>query len=594
MWTLLTVSSTLIISVIFISINSIVNTTEEESSFSETVTLIARLYEENCKGNLTNGAMQSISSSVEDKKECSFYIFGSDGAVFQISEINARLISFDSTIVDELTPYAEKVFSGNAFKGYDIKINGESVIIAGEPVILDGEIQYAVVGIRPTSESRKQQTALNAVFTATIILVVPVGIVIIIIATGRLIMPLTEVAEVAIDMSHGNLNARVKDENQKGEVGLIARSFNQLSASLSKNFTQLEQERLRLIQIVNSSTHGIAVTDADGELIQYNPALLELFSDMRYESKRTISDNQRLMVIPDEDVWGHFDNVTRTGESERVVYPLDKERVLWITISPVMSTEGEKVGAVGYFQDMTELERLERTRREYVANVSHELRRPLTAVQGLLEPIRDGLVTDEADKQRYYDIMLHEIQRLSRLISDMMQLSRLQSESINMNIEPMDVSDIVIDVAEGYRSDVEGRGTCLSVDAPEGMFALVDGDKVEQVLIILLDNAMRFTPNDGKISISIRRSDKYIVLKVSDTGCGISTADLPHIFERFYKADKSHGSEGTGLGLSIAQHIMYRLDGKISCESVLGKGSTMIVCFKACDENDVGSLGGYR
>lgn len=195
--------------------------------------------------------------------------------------------------------------------------------------------------------------------------------------------------------------------------------------------------------------------------------------------------------------------------------------------------------------------------------------------------MRDGLVTDDADKQRYYDIMLHEIERLSRLISDMMQLSRLQSDEVKLMIEPLDVSDIVLDMAESYRGDIEGKGASLAVELGQELIALADADRVEQVLVILIDNAIKFSDDHGSISLrTYRNGEGMICIEVSDTGSGISEEDLPHIFDRFYKADRSHAYEGTGLGLSIALNIIEKMDGSIHCSSKLGVGTTMTVELK--------------
>lgn len=567
-----------IVIVMIVTINSIYSSNEAEylSSSADQVTHIRKLLAE---GGITEEGASRMLAGMCDSSGFSSYIFlnGENG----VSIIDRAVLQSDTSPTDEeLIELGEKLFNNGSLSQRRVTLNNSLFVIAGKTIDIDGSPAQAVVCLRSILELQQKQRLLLIYVLVAITLTLIVGFLVIAKHVGSYITPFTEITRAAIDMSYGNLNTRVKHENVRGEIGLLSRSFNRLSASLSQNFIQLEQERSRLVQIVNSSAHGIAVIDAEGELIQYNPALMDLFAQMRHNSKYDISEDRRLMVIPDKSVWSKFDSVNQSGESQKLVYPIDQEHVLWINISPVISAEGEQVGAVGNFQDMTELERLERTRREYVANVSHELRRPLTALQGLLEPIKDGLVTDEENKQRYYDIMLNEIQRLNRLISDMMQLSRLQSDKINLNMEPLDISEIVADVAESYRSDIESRGTTFKVDAPEGMVAQIDVDRIAQIIIILLDNAIKFTPDDGTISISTYKKDGRVCLEVRDTGCGISEEDLPHVFERFYKADRSHGSEGTGLGLSIADSIVKKMQGSITCESKIGEGTSMKVCFE--------------
>ena len=301
-----------------------------------------------------------------------------------------------------------------------------------------------------------------------------------------------------------------------------------------------------------------------------------------------VSVSKREELIPDEKVWKVFDEVFNSGKPQTITYPMAGDKVLWITISPVVTSSRERTGVVGLFKDMTEMERVEKLRRDYVANVSHELRTPLTAVRGLLEPLADGMVKDEADRQRYYRIMLHEVLRLSRLITDMMTLSRLQSGTEYMEITRVDVNELVQDIASAYSSTLADKGVNLVLDCPRPVpDAMTDPDRIEQVLVILLDNASRYTPKGGTITISARNAKEKIQLSVTDTGCGIPESDLPHIFERFYKVDKSHSEGGTGLGLSIAQFIMEKLGETISVESEVGKGTRFTLTLQRYVRNAI-------
>jgi len=283
----------------------------------------------------------------------------------------------------------------------------------------------------------------------------------------------------------------------------------------------------------------------------------------------------RFDLVPDESIWRCFDTVLEKGEPQTMHYPLPGDRMLWITISPVVTEEGERVGVVGMFKDMTEMERLERTRRDYVANVSHELRSPLTAVRGLLEPLVDGMVQKEEDRQRYYKIMLREVLRLSRLITDTMELSRLQSGSDYMEFTQVDIRDILEDIYQSYEREAREHGITLRLDVPELPNVLTDPDRVEQVLVILIDNAMRYTPQGGTITLRAENGPRVNIM-VEDTGRGIPLEDQEHVFERFYKVDKSRKEGGTGLGLSIAKFIMDKLGEGIMVESVPGEGA----CFR--------------
>jgi len=279
-------------------------------------------------------------------------------------------------------------------------------------------------------------------------------------------------------------------------------------------------------------------------------------------------------LIPLKQVWEDFLEAIRTKESRTRDIPVH-DRLIRATVSPMQDENGDCVGAVGLFTDITEQERLERTRRDYVANVSHELRSPLTSMRALLEPMREGMVRDEATRQRYYDILLRETMRLSRLISDLMQLSRLQSGTLVLEKAPLVLEEMINDLAERYRLTAadQGKQFELKFDPSDCPVVYTNEDRVEQLLVILLDNAMKYTPEGGAISLDAEWDAEKVTIHVADTGVGIAPEDQPYVFERFYKVDKSHGSTGSGLGLSIASEMLKAMGETITLQSEMGKGS---------------------
>ena len=325
----------------------------------------------------------------------------------------------------------------------------------------------------------------------------------------------------------------------------------------------------------------MAALDSIGCLTHYNPALMKMFG--------AVDVNTPMDLVPDETVWEVFREVFETRTPQTLHYQLPGDRALWISVVPILSeNEDTCTGVVGLFKDVTELERLEQTRRDYVANVSHELRTPLTAVRGLLEPLADGMVKDEETQQRYYRIMLREVIRLSHLITDMLELSRLQSGSEHMEISPVNIQELLLDTHQNYLHEAEQHKIHLALDMDDIPYAMTDSDRVEQLLVILIDNAMHYTPAGGTITIRARMFDaNTILVSVEDTGCGIAAGDLPHLFERFYKTDKSRREGGTGLGLSIAKQITEKLGEEIYVESEQGKGSRFYFTLKRYVSNAI-------
>ena len=474
------------------------------------------------------------------------------------------------------------VLSGEKVSTDSVCLPGKrpNALVVGTPIFMpDGSLAGGIFVIKSAQEIIGATAKLSTSLFWIAAIVLPVTLLITSWRIRRITEPLHTMSEAAIAMSKGNFDIRV-NEDEIGEVGVLARALNGLCAALSQTIYQLKTEKSQLDQILQSLTDGVAATDEVGMLTHYNAALMRMFGAVNVEKREEL--------VPDPKIWKAFDEVFETGEPQSITYPMAGDKTLWITIAPVVTDGGQRVGVAGLFKDMTEMERLEAMRREYVANVSHELRTPLTAVRGLLEPLADGMVKDEEDRQRYYRIMLHEVLRLSRLITDMMTLSRLQSGTEYMEVVRVDMNTLIRDIASGYSGPARQKGIELVVDSPKPVpDAMTDPDRIEQVLIILIDNAMRYTPEGGTITIGMCNAKDSIILTVTDTGCGISKDDLPHIFERFYKVDKSRGEGGTGLGLSIAQFIMEKLGESITVESEPGKGTRFILTVKRYVRNAI-------
>lgn len=229
----------------------------------------------------------------------------------------------------------------------------------------------------------------------------------------------------------------------------------------------------------------------------------------------------------------------------------------------------------------TESERLEKMRRDFVANVSHELRTPLTAIRGFMEPLMDGTVTDKTDIERYHRIIYDETLRMQRLINDLLDLSRLQSGKMAINIHPVVLSEIVKNVIMKMKPQADSKGIQLIDNCPKNIpMVMADEDKIQQVLIIFIDNAIKYTGANGTVVVTAEEGKDFVTVKVSDTGSGIPPEDLEYIWDRFYKADKARGKDGAGLGLAIAKEIIQLHGGTVGAKSQVGRGSTFQFTIK--------------
>lgn len=449
-----------------------------------------------------------------------------------------------------------------------------NVVMVGTPVYSSsGEFIAAVILMVPMMEILTSLNGMNSALLISAGIVLPIVAILTYIIADRFSKPLRQMNQVALSMASGSFAERA-DTNQGGEIGELARSLNFLARELSGTISDLTLERNRLRDVIDGLSEGIVAVNRQGEVTHSNTALARLFSGSRALPDGT-QTSARLGLVPYSEVWEDIDAVLQSGSiAERTLEVQDI--VLSVRITPLLDEYGSVVGAVGRFSDITSMELLEKTRREFVANVSHELRTPLTAMRGLVEPMRDGLVKTEEARQRYLDIILRETMRLSRLINDLMELSRLQSGSLSMECSPVRMSIMFSDLQEKYRSTAEDHDLSFSLtfDPEKSPMVWSNADRVEEVLVILLDNAIKYTPEGGSVTLSSCQQGGRLWIAVSDTGIGILPEDQKHVFDRFYKVDKAHTSKGSGLGLSIAKEMLQKLGSDLTLESEPGKGST--------------------
>lgn len=455
-----------------------------------------------------------------------------------------------------------------------LKMVQANVVMVGTPVYsASGSFIAAVVLMVPMVEIIASISSMNGALMFSMSIVLPIIAVVSYILARRISKPLRQMNKVAISMASGSFSERA-DSNQGGEIGELARSLNFLARELSGTISDLTLERNRLRDMIDGLSEGIIAVDRSGEVTHTNRALAELFSGSRALGDGTLN-SRRLGLIPFQEFWDDVDSVLSGQDVADRTLDMN-ERVLKVRVTPLRDAYGTVAGAVGLIIDITSMELLEKTRREFVANVSHELRTPLTAMRGLVEPMRDGLVKTEEARQRYLDIILRETMRLSRLINDLMELSRLQSGTLSMECSPVHMSVMFADLQEKYRSTAEDHGLSFSLtfDPEKSPVVWSNADRVEEVLVILLDNAIKYTPEGGSVILDSALRGDRLFISVSDTGVGISAEDQKHVFDRFFKVDKAHTTKGSGLGLSIAKEMLQRLGSDLTLRSEEGKGST--------------------
>lgn len=495
------------------------------------------------------------------------YVFNAKGELFAYPARKEAAANAEALLA-YLTPVlgGERLYSPNTE-------NNMGVII-GEPVLSHaGCVIGAVFLIKPLGEVRAALSSLLVALIVSMVAVTGIMIAPAYIGSRSIVQPIRQMQSIANAMAGGDFTVRAPNSGSE-EIASLGKSLNYLSAALSATIGDLTFEKNRLTATLNGLGEGILSFGPNAEVMQFNPAALRLLGTKQGQG---ILDSPILKSLSAD-----IQNVLVGGET--ALREVERgEAILRFTIAPLYESEHIE-GAVMLIQDVTEAVRLEKTRMDYVANVSHELRTPLASIRSLADALNDGLVKNEEDKARYYGYILHESLRLSRLIDDLLELSRLQSGTLAFSRQSVRVDELIYDVADRYNAAADDKGLTLNVRVPEACpRADTNPDRTEQVLVALLDNAIKHTEGTGEVILAIEDMGDKLHVNVSNPG-EINEKDLSHLFERFYKVDESHSGEGTGLGLSIANEILNLLGENIWAESEAGRVTFTFTLEKAKNE----------
>lgn len=386
----------------------------------------------------------------------------------------------------------------------------------------------------------------------------------------RITAPLRKMREAAFEVARGKFDTKVPILTHD-EIGELATAFNQMGRQLKFNMNALSQEKEQLTSILSSMADGVITFNRDGTILITNPPA-EIFLRYWYYEQGLASENTD--AVPSE-VMELFQLAVNT-EKEQVGEITAQGRTWVIIVSPLYNKRFIR-GAVAVVRDMTEERKLDKMREDFIANVSHELRTPISMMQGYSEAIVDDIAQTDEEKKEMAKVIYDESLRMGRLVNELLDLARMEAGHILLNVETVEISPYVHRIIRKFHGLAKEKGIELSVqfDSEERDFRF-DPDRIEQVLTNLIDNAIRHVPDSASVIISGKTDERGLYFEVSDQGPGIPEEDLPFLFERFYKGDKSRtrGVSGTGLGLAIAKNIIDAHRGNISVKSKLGQGTT--------------------
>ncbi|MBA4537319.1 HAMP domain-containing protein [Bacillus aquiflavi] len=386
----------------------------------------------------------------------------------------------------------------------------------------------------------------------------------------RITAPLRKMREAVIEVMRGKFDTKVPILTND-ELGELAAVFNQMSRQLKFNIDALSQEKEQLSSILSSMADGVITFNRDGTILITNPPA-ERFLQCWFYEKGLVEANTE--AVPSK-VMELFQLAVNT-EKEQVGEISLQGRSWVMLVSPLYNNTFIR-GAVAVIRDMTEERRLDKLRSDFIANVSHELRTPISMLQGYSEAIIDDIASTDEEKKEIAQVIYDESLRMGRLVNDLLDLARMEAGHISLNVEEVAIKPYINRIIRKFQGLAKENGVNLLVNYQdeESMFRF-DPDRIEQILTNLIINAIRHTPENGSITLTVKLYERGLYMEVTDTGSGIPEEDLPFVFERFYKADKARtrGRSGTGLGLAIAKNIIDAHKGHISVQSKLGQGTT--------------------
>ncbi|MDQ3036306.1 MAG: ATP-binding protein [Myxococcota bacterium] len=389
--------------------------------------------------------------------------------------------------------------------------------------------------------------------------------------------PLSELRRAADALAEGDFGVRVRARRRDDEIGALGRAIDRMAEQLTERLEAVRAEETRLRVMLDAMDESVLVTDPEGRVVLSNAAFVRL-SGAPGLGRTTVEAirSAELHEAVDRALAGHRAKAVFQFDTARDV------RIISAHVAPLPSHSG----AIVVMRDVTEVRRLDAVRRDFVANASHELRTPLTAIRGFAETLRDGALDDPGIAKRFVGNIVENSIRLSRLVDDLLELSRSESPDVRFDLGSIDALAIASKVLSSLEGKAEAKGVQLAIEgASEAEPARGDERALDQVLLNLVDNGIKYTPSGGRVVVRLVRTPEHVVIEVADTGPGIGASHLPRIFERFYRVDAGRSREqgGTGLGLAIVKHLVTRMEGEVAVESRLGHGTVFRVRLDRAD-----------
>lgn len=463
--------------------------------------------------------------------------------------------------------FSESVKMRMVYLAVPVKIENELV----------GFVRLAVPLTELSDQTSRMKKNLFFVFLAVFISSIPVAF----LFSKRLTRPLQEITQAAHSFGKGDLSQRIRIRTGD-EIEFMAKSFNQMADEISLRLKEISGERSQLSAVLNGMIEGIMILNSEGMVLLTNPSLNQMFSLQGPVHKETyyyeLIRHHELNELIREAL------ADRKNQSLDISFTHPRESFFQVQASVALGgNDDENFYMVLVFHEITEMRRLERIRKDFVANVSHELRTPLTSIKGYLEALSEMESSHSEEEKKFLAILQKQSQRMENIVSDLLELARIESGKEKLQLTSISVKPFLEKTVASLYPLAEKKGQTIEIQTSEDLVLKADPDKLTRIFINLIENAIKYTPEKGKILIGSQKKNDRIELFVKDNGIGIPLVDQNRIFERFYRVDRARSREigGTGLGLSIVKHLIEAHGGSVGVESYPNEGSTFSVRFPA-------------
>lgn len=455
------------------------------------------------------------------------------------------------------------------------------VLINVHPIqSMTGDTVLGALYVKSDIEDQYQQIKnIAVIFVTASLLAVGISMVVALLIAHSITQPIGEMREQALRIARGDYSRKVTVHG-KDELGQLALTFNQLAEQIEETQDAMESERNRLNSVLSHMSDGVVATDRRGKVITINDMALSLLG-----ISKEAAVGQNILNLLDIEKDYTLRKILESTEElliERNESNYGDNKIIRVEFSMIRRESGFISGLVAVMHDVTEQEQNERDRREFVSNVSHELRTPLTSMRSYIETLSEGAWQDQEMAPRFLKITLDETDRMIRMINDLLDLSRMDNGNLQLNIEMVNFNELVNFVLDRFDviiANSEKKYRIVREFTQRPLFVEVDTDRMIQVIDNIMNNAIKYSPDGGKITVRLMETHNNVILSITDQGLGIPKKDISRIFERFYRVDKARARKqgGTGLGLAISKEVVKALGGTIWATSVENYGSTFYI-----------------